>query len=194
MFSSWSRRKLTFIFLQTGILGFSVSTTELAQLGPVFPRTSGTNNSSIPVEALMTPLPKAYSFRPQKCTAHKRIWYQAWMGSLPGSSDTPIKRMSQPSPTPDECTAGSHLIASCLNFLPFIFKFYFFSTSCHVFSACKREDAICIHNLQGDFYWTVRVTLSDIILTVLALGWYSKLKLIMQDAVWLSLALGKASP
>jgi len=66
--------------------------------------------------------------------------------------------------------AGSHLIASCLDFLPLIFKFCFLSTSCHVFSARKTQDAIYIHKLQEDFYGTVKVTSSDIILNVLALG------------------------
>ena len=177
---------------------FSVSTTELAQLGPAFPRTPGTNKSSIPVETLMTPLPEFYSIRHMLKNAQLLIWYQAWMASLFGSSDPPIKRIWQSSPRPDECTAGSHLIASCLYFLSLMFKFYFLSTSCDVFSACKRQDAICIHKLQGDFYWTVEATSSDIILAVSALGWYSKLKLLIQDAVWPSLALGlhlgKASP
>lgn len=81
----------------------------------------------------------------------ERMRYRARMVSLFGSSDPPIKRMSQSSPGPDKRTAGSRLIASCLNFLTLIFKFYFLSTSRHVFSACKRQDAICIHKLQGDF-------------------------------------------
>ena len=40
-----------------------VSTIELPQLSPAFPRTSGTNSSWVPCETLMTPLPEAYSIR-----------------------------------------------------------------------------------------------------------------------------------
>lgn len=112
--------------------------------------------------------------------------------------DPLIHTMSQSSPRTHERMAGSHLIASCLDFLFFTFTIYFLSASCHVFSSCKRQDAICIHKLPGDFYWTVKVTSLDTILPLSALGWHAKLKLIRQDAVHPSLAfgfhVGKASP
>lgn len=63
------------------------------------------------------------------------------------------------------------VLVSCPSFSSLIL-----STSCHVLSACKRQDAISV-NKQGDFYWTVKVTLSEIILTVLALSWYTEEKL-----------------
>lgn len=139
-----------------------------------------------------TPRSLQYQTYAQKHTALKRIWRQTWMVSLQGSSDPPIKRMSQTSPRPDKCRSGFHLIASCVNFLSLVFKFYFLFTSCHVFPACKRQDAICIHKLQGDFYSTVEVTLPDIILTVWALDWY--MKLIIRCFLILGLHLGNASP
>lgn len=110
----------------------------------------------------------------------------------------PAHPMSQSSPRPHKCMAGSHFLASCLDFLFFTFTIHFLSASCHVFSACRRQDAICIHKLPGDFYRTVKVTSLDIILPLSALGWHAKLKLIRQDAVHPSLATGfhveKTSP
>lgn len=157
-----------------------------------FPRTSVTNNSPIPVETLLTSLPEAYSIRDRfKTTQLSKDWgarHGQWVFFC--CPEPPIQIRSQFSPRTHKCMAGSHLIASCPDFLFFTFVIYFLSASCHVFSACKRQDAICIHKLPGDFYWTVKVTSLDTILPLSALGWHAKLKLIRQDVVHPSLAFG----
>lgn len=125
-----------------------------------FPRTSGTNNSAIPVQTLMTPTVSEIGSKPHcfQRTVVPGMTSESFLLPRPTHADH-VTVQSQP----HKCVAGSHLITSCLDFLFFTFTIYFLSASCHVFSACKRQDAICIHKLPGDFYWTVKVTSLDII-------------------------------
>lgn len=150
-----------------------------------FPKTSQTNNSPIPVETLMTPHSIRDWLKTTQLSKDCGARHGQWVFSA--AQTHPCRQCRCPVLGH---IAGSHLIASCLDFLFFTFVISFLSASCHVFSACKWQDAICIHKLPGDFYWTFKVTSLDIILPLSALGWHAKLKLVRQDAVHPSLAFG----
>lgn len=188
------------IFCRLEFLVFSQHDWNLTA-GFSFPRTSGTNNSPIPVETLMTPLPEAYSIRDR----FKNTQLSKDCGTRHGqwvflAAQTHPSRQCH-NPVPGHTSAWLapisllHVLISC----PSLSRFIFSQLPAMCSQLAKdRMPFACIHKLPGDFYWTVNVTSLDIILPLPALGWHAKLKLSRQDAVHPSLAfgfhVGKASP